>query len=277
VKELVKCLVTAGGGVVSTGEEEEIDAAVTGAMSHIDQGDRRLSVLLQFCTERLAARLRKWSALGQYGWVFDNAADSLDLTTHRMYGFDITEFLDNAEVRGPILKYLTYRTEAMLDGRRFIYVFDEWWKALANEDLARLTKDKGKTIRKRDGVLLLSTQEPSDALRSPEGRSSIEQCATLILLRNPAADRQDYVEGLKLTEAEFELVRTLPEDSRRFLVKQGPSSAVAELDLGSLEAELKVLSGTPDRAVLAERLAAECGDRPEEWLPKFWEELGVGP
>jgi len=274
-KELVKRLVASSGEPVTAREEEEIGAAVDGVMTHIDRGDRQLSVLLQLLSEGLATRLRKWCWGGQYGWVFDNASDSLDLTTHRIYGFDLTEFLGNQEVRGPLVRYLIQRTEAMLDGRRFIYVFDEWWKALGDLDLAELSKEKGKTIRKKDGVLLLATQEPSDALRSPQGRSSLEQCATLILLRNPAADRDDYVRGLKLSEAEFELVRTLPEDSRRFLVKQGRSSALAELDLEGLEAELKVLSGTPDRAALAERLALECGEAPEKWLPRFFEELGV--
>jgi len=274
-RELVRALARAGGAPLSTGEEEEVDAAVTSLVTHIDRRDRRLSVLLQFCTEAVAARLRRWCAGGPHGWVFDNEADLLDLTTHRMYGFDLTGFLDSPEVRGPMMRYLTHRVEEMLDGRRFLCVFDEWWKALGNEDLARLSRDKGKTIRKQDGLLLLCTQEPADALRSPEGRSNIEQCATLVLLRNPHADRADYVEGLKLSEAEFQLVRTLPEDSRRFLVKQGRSSALAELDLGTLEAELKVLSGTPDRAALAEELAAECGEDPGSWLPRFWERLGV--
>ena len=97
----------------------------------------------------------------------------------------------------------------------------------------------------------------------------------MILLRNPGADRADYVEGLKLTEKEYDLVRTLPEDSRRFLVKQGSHSALAELDLSALQAELKVLSGTPDRAALVDTLVAECGENPEAWLPRFWERLGV--
>ena len=274
VTELVKAMV-ATSGVVSRRDEEEIEAAVESAMRHIDRKDRRISILLELCTESVAARLRKWCAGGQYGWVFDNAEDTLDLTSHRMYGFDLTEFLDSPTVRGPLLRYLTYRTEAMLDGRRFIYVFDEWWKALKDQDLAALSRDKGKTIRKQDGVLLLATQEPNDALKSPEGRSNIEQCATLVLFPNPAADRKDYLEGLKLTPAEYELVRSLPADSRRFLVKQGGNSTLAELDLGSLEAELKVLSGTPDWAVLVERLTRECGENPDLWLPRFLHELGV--
>jgi type IV secretion system protein VirB4 len=207
--------------------------------------------------------------------VFDNPTDLLDLSTHRLYGFDLTEFLDSSEARGPMMKYLISRTEAMLDGRRFIYVFDEWWRALSADDFADLARNKGKTIRKQDGFLVLSTQEPDDALQTPVGKSVIQQSATLLLLRNPKATREDYVEGLKLSETEYELVRTLPEDSRRFLVKQGASSALAELDLSALPAELLVLSGTPDRAQLSAELSAEHGEAPELWLPRFWERLGA--
>ncbi|BDG08636.1 VirB4 family type IV secretion/conjugal transfer ATPase [Anaeromyxobacter paludicola] len=284
LKELVKALARAGGAELTHRDEEEIDSAVNTTMTLIDRRDRRLSVLLQSLPDpasgegahpSVASRLRRWCAGGEYGWVFDNEEDLLDLSSHRVYGFDITELLDAADARGPMMKYLLYRTEAMLDGRRFIYVFDEWWRALSAEDFAELTKNKGKTIRKQDGFLILCTQEPDDALQSPVGKSVLQQCATLLLLRNPSATREDYVEGLKLTPAEYELVRTLPEASRRFLVKQGESSAVAELDLSGMEGALAVLSGTPDRARLAAELTREVGDVPEKWLPRFWERVGV--
>jgi type IV secretion system protein VirB4 len=285
LKDLVKGLVSAGGHAVTHRDEEEIECAVNTMMTLIDRRHRRLSLLLQSLPETasdekdahpsVAARLRKWCQGGRYGWVFDNAQDLLDLATHRMYGFDLTEFLESVEARGPMLRYLLFRTGAMLDGRRFVYVFDEAWRALEDDELQRLAKSEGKTIRKKDGFLVLSTQEPDDALKSPVGKSVIQQCATLVLLRNPKADRDDYVGGLKLTETEFELVRSLPEDSRYFLVKQGANSALAHLDLSHLQAELAVLSGTPDRARLVTEIVAERGEDPEKWLPTFWERVGV--
>ncbi|MEI4855990.1 VirB4 family type IV secretion/conjugal transfer ATPase, partial [Klebsiella pneumoniae] len=84
---------------------------------------------------------------------------------------------------------------------------------------------------------------------------------------------EDYTEGFKLTDAEFELVKGLGEFSRQFLIKQGDQSALAELNLGKFNVttdgktierdfsdELLVLSGTPDNAELVETLIAEVGD-----------------
>jgi type IV secretion system protein VirB4 len=287
LKGLVKELVAAGGQAVTHRDEQEIEIAVNSLLSHIDREDRRLTVLLQFLPKpvggevdahpSVAARLGKWCEGGQYGWVFDSPCDLLDLRTHRLYGFDVGELLGDAEARGPMMKYLIFRTQEVLDGRRFVLVFDEWWRALDGDDFAELTKSEAKTARKKDGVLVVSTQEVDDALKHRVGKSTLEQMATLVLLRNPKANRADYVDGLKLTEREYELVRSFPEGGRQFLVKQGASSVVAELDLSALPAELAVLSGTPDRARMVEEIAAECGEKPERWLRKFWERLGVAP
>ena len=283
LKRFVKRLATASGDAITHVDEEQIDAAVNTLMTHIDRADRRLSTLLQSLPDPAGAagaehpsvhsRLRRWCEGGQYGWLFDNPVDALDLTTHRLYGFDVTEFLDSPETRGAVMMYLVYRTEGMIDGRRFMYVFDEFWKALSDEYFEDLAKNKQKTIRKQNGIFVFATQEPGDALESPIAKTLIQQVATMVLMPNPRADRADYVEGLKLTEAEFAVVQGLGADSRRFLVKQGDSSALAELNLNGFEEELLVLSGTPDNARMVEEIIAEVGEEPGTWLPVFWERV----
>lgn len=281
LKQFVKKLASAGGESVTHRDEEEIDQALAALMSpSIDKPLRRLSMLLQFLPNprsddqnarpTVAARLQKWCQGGEYGWLFDNDADALDLSTHRIYGFDITEFLDNPDARTPVMMYLLFRTEGMIDGRRFIYVFDEFWKPLQDEYFEDLAKNKQKTIRKQNGIFVFATQEPSDALESNIAKTLIQQCATYIFLANPKADYEDYTQGFKLTDAEFELVKGLGEFSRRFLIKQGDNSALAELNLSGFDDELLVLSGTPDNAELVEEIIAEIGnDDPAVWLPVF--------
>ena len=86
---------------------------------------------------------------------------------------------------------------------------------------------------------------------------------------NPAADRDDYVDGFKLTEREFEIIKELGEKSRRMLIKQGENSVVAELNLRGFNDELAVLSGNTATSMLVERLVKEKGEAPENWLTEF--------
>jgi len=281
LREFVKKLATVPGSLVTHSDEQEIDAALETVMFHMDKSSRRLSMLLQNLPNPRAherdaratvhARLEKWCDQSKLGWLFDNADDDMDLGAHRMYGFDMTELLDDPVTRVPAVMYLIHRTEGMIDGRRFIYVADEFWKLLQDEAFVELAKNKQKTIRKQNGLWIFCTQEPSDVLDSDIAKTLVQQCATLVCLPNPSADRSDYVDGLKLTEAEFDVVRNLGENSRRFLIKQGDSSAVAELNLDGFEDELLVLSGTPDNARLLETVMKEVGDEPESWMPVFLE------
>jgi type IV secretion system protein VirB4 len=103
----------------------------------------------------------------------------------------------------------------------------------------------------------------------------------MILLPNPNASREDYVEGLKLTEAEYRVVVSLDERSRCFLVKQGHGSAVCQLNLRGMDDSLSVISASTDNIeimhrILDERAAAEgvgVGDlKPEQWLATFYEQ-----
>src|ERR1019366_7509853 len=89
-----------------------------------------------------------------------------------------------------------------------------------------------------------------------------------IFLANPEAVREEYVDGFGLSEAEYDIVRSLgAQGGRRFLVKQGHSSAICELDLAGLEDFATVLSATTDNVALLDDIRGRVGDDPSEWLP----------
>ncbi|MEO0031835.1 MAG: hypothetical protein RIS94_1593 [Pseudomonadota bacterium] len=220
----------------------------------------------------IADRLEKWCEHGDLGWMFDNAEDSLDLE-RETYGFDMTALLDAPVLRTPAMMYLFYRIEQDLDGRPTIIVVDEGWKALDDEVFTRRLKDWQKTIRKRNGVVGFCTQSASDALESRIAATIVEQSATQIFLPNPKASAADYIDGFGLSEHEFDLVRSLPDTSRCFLIKRADHSAVVRLDLSGLEDQLVVLAGTERSVRLLDRLRAELGDDPAFWLPAFRAQL----
>jgi type IV secretion system protein VirB4 len=201
--------------------------------------------------------------------VLDNDTDALSLDA-RFLGFDMTHFLDHAEVRTPIMMYLFHRLAALVDGRRLVVDIDEFWKALGDEAFRGLAQDGLKTYRKQNAFMVFGTQSPADVLRSPIAHTIVEQCATQIFLPNPHAAERDYVEGFGLTHREFSLVRDeLAPEQRRFLVKQGLNSVVVELDLSGLDDALAVLSGRTETIELLDRLRAAHGDDPAHWSAPF--------
>lgn len=261
---------------LSAKEELDISRAVR-EVARMEKPLRRLSMVRQLLPNvgenSLHARLAKWCAGGRLGWVLDNPTDTVDLARANLFGFDDTELLDDAEVSTPVTMYLLHLTESLIDGRRFIYVMTEFWKRLGDPVFTDFAKNKQKTIRKQNGLGIFDTQSPADVLRSDIARALIEQSATFFFLPNPRADYDDYVYGFKLTEAEFNIVRNLGENSRMFLVKQGHRSAIGKLDLAGLGDVLDVLSGTTDNVELLDTIRAQVGDDPDVWLPVFHAQL----
>jgi type IV secretion system protein VirB4 len=223
----------------------------------------------------LYERLGRWCQGGALGWVFDQAEDRLiDLDSASVIGFDTSEFLDLPEVRTPVMFYLLQVMEELVNGERLIYVISEFWKALDHPIFSDFAKQKQKTIRKQNGLGIFDTQSPSDVLRHPIGRTMIEQSVTKVFLANPEAVREEYVEGFGLSEAEYDIVRSLgAQGGRRFLVKQGHASAICELDLSGLDDFITVLSATTDNVALLDDIRARHGDDPFQWLPVLLREV----
>ncbi len=279
--DLVKVL--AGKHEYSAREEEDIFRAVASMLDtpmHLRTMGNFQKSLPNLGDDGLYARLRRWTCGNSLGWVFDNPVDTVDLGRASIIGFDYTDVIDNPEVRVPVINYLLHRLESLIDGRPLIYVMDEFWKILDGEGgLKEFAKNKQKTIRKQNGLGIFATQSPEDALRSDISAALIEQTATLILLPNPNASKTDYIDGLKLTDAEFKVVTALDERSRCFLVKQGHASSVCQLNLRGMDDILAVISASTDNIEIMHRILAAAAAReqvsidqlrPDQWLTDFY-------
>lgn len=276
LQALVRKLVTADGHHLTPSEERAIDDGITGVLG-LPRPQRRLVKLLDFLDvsdpDGAAARLNRWVLGGALAWVFDNDVDLIDPAKHRVNGFDITDLLDNDTVREPVLMYLLHRQEEVIDGRRIMIGFDEGWKVLYDPWLSVYLENKLKTIRKQNGFIVFGTQSPSDVLKARIADTLVQQSVTQIYLPNPKASHADYVGGFKLSEREFEIIQSdMPAmPNRHFLVKQGTHSAICELNLGGLDDELAVLSGTTATVELLQQILPETGPNPADWLPVFHE------
>jgi type IV secretion system protein VirB4 len=130
-------------------------------------------------------------------------------------------------------------------------------------------RDWEKTIRKRNGIVGFVTQNAEDALASKIASAIVEQAATQIFTANPKAAREDYVTGFGLTDHEYQLVRSLPDTSRCFLVKHGAESVVVRLNLAGADDLLTILSGRERTVRLFDEIRSRTGDDPALWIPEL--------
>src|SRR3546814_14847638 len=95
--------------------------------------DRSILALRQLLGQRdpegIGARLEKWARGGSLGCVFDNEIDALSLEAP-FVGFDMTDFLDNPEVRTPPMMYMFHWIDGLLAGRRLVLAIAEFWEYL---------------------------------------------------------------------------------------------------------------------------------------------------
>jgi type IV secretion system protein VirB4 len=218
----------------------------------------------------LFARMRPWWGEGERAWLFDNEQDLTDLSAATV-GFDMTALLDDPAVRTPALLYFFHRVEHRLDGTPSIIVVDEGWKALDDDVFVRRIKDWEKTIRKRNGIVGFATQSAQDALESRIASAIVEQAATQIFMINPKARAEDYIDGFGLTPHEYELVRSLPDNSHCFLIKHGNESVVARLNLTGEKDLLTILSGREATVRLFDELSEKTGLDPTAWMAQLLE------
>lgn len=292
VKRLVRlCAEISLNAPITHEEVKQVSEAVESVMgedSLIPIGDRTFTAIVQHIPrpfqvgagERpsLASLLESWCRGGEHGWVFDGDRDTLDLSKHDVFGFDLTDFIVGPGQKAPIARtplfmYLLYRVRASVDGRRrVIQTFDEFAQYLDDPTITLEVKRGLKTDRKKDCIYIFATQEANDALDSTIGKTIVQACVTKVLLYNPEATPSDYLEYLKLTPAEFDAMLSIPEDSRQFLIKQGNQSALATLDLSGMEDEISILSGTPDNAERLEKVIQQLGsDDPDAWMPAYFD------
>jgi type IV secretion system protein VirB4 len=190
------------------------------------------------------ARLEKWCAGGEFGWVIDCVRDIVELDG-RVIGFDQSGLLDDPIASGAVMATLFHYTGKLVDGRRLLFLLDEVWNALLIEEFHAAIHNGLKTWRKYNSPILIATQSVADALKSPIAHTIREQCPTQLHFANPRAVWSDYgPEGMHLTETEFDIVQKMPKGNGTFLLRQGSRSVVVQAPLGGLDVEIAVISGT---------------------------------
>ena len=103
----------------------------------------------------------------------------------------------------------------------------------------------------------------------------MDNVATQIYFSNPQGKADEYVDGLKLTTSEYEVIRKNTPDSRLFLVKQENESVICRLNLSVMPDVLSILSGNLSSVKVLDEIRSTVGDDPKKWMPVFLKKLGL--
>jgi type IV secretion system protein VirB4 len=199
----------------------------------VDASLRTLGVLANILPHALAERLAKWVRGGQFGFLFDNARDTVSFS--RFQCFDFQQMSQYPELLEPLLFYILHRSSAVICDRAISPVFkaffiDEAWVFLKNPSIQRYVLEALKTWRKHNAAMILSTQSLDELRRSDLLDVILESAATKIFLANPDMDRDLYRKQFHLNETEIERIAGLI-PKQQFLIKTPELAKVANLSV----------------------------------------------
>lgn len=245
LQSLITSLVTRNGELLSSREQEMVNVGIKSVMDNFSKEDRKygISLLLEHLVEDIneansvKSRLRLWQKGNKFGWIFDNEFDELKFNDDSIsiYGIDGTELLKDNEINDVVAYYILWRLMDLTDGRRFVLFIDEGWDWIRNKTVADEVFNKEKTIRKQNGLIVIGTQSVEDLAKSNIKTALIEQSSTIILLSNPQAKRVDYVDGLNMTNEDYEFVKNIDPNLYCFMVRKNDGERTEViLDLSSV-------------------------------------------
>jgi type IV secretion system protein VirB4 len=260
-----------------------IEDAIEG-MYRLDLSERQFCHIAPFFGKNskgsLRARFELWHSDREHAWVFDHEHDCFEQQYYgaEIIGLDLSHILKDAVCKTATLMYLLHRFSQQLEGQRGMIFLDEGWLALQDKYFQNIINDLSRTPRKKDNCFGLATQAAHDTSSSAIQAPINEAAACKIFFPNPMADRKTYIGSFGLTEREFELIKTLPDDRHYFLLNyaRGKESVVLRANLDGLEDEIAVISGRKETVALLDTIRTEVGDDSKIWLPIFHQRRKTG-
>lgn len=259
--------------VPSVDDEKQLQKSINFVYTQQSANKQRFARVLDYLqSQPLKTALGRWVGEGAYAWVLDNQLDRFDLTNYNAFGFDMTDFLQNELAKTPIISYLFHKINESRSGKPYSIDIDEAGIALADPGLQVRVGKEARTIRKKNGIITLATQNPLDLSAEKLEGTLINQLPTGFYFPNPTAKWAEY-EALGLSRREFELVKSgMSSTPGTILLKKGITSNVIRIDLSGMNQYLAVLSGNEPNVLIYREIRQRLGQDapPEVWLPEFY-------
>ena len=246
---------------------DEIARAVSVNFDYLQDKDRLLKNLWESCfssSGNMRAALKKWVDPLQYGDMFNETADTLDLDA-RLTTFDFTEILQDEVLAPAVISYILHRINniTVSGGNPSLIMIDETAPMLENKmfrDNFIVGLQEG---RKNRQAYMVAFQRANVLDKLGIGDVVRGQAQTVLFFRNPAADLNDYAHwNLNPLEMAFIQGKAYPNLKRAVLLSRpvNGESVILNTELGGLGNMLRLFESGRSSVLLAEELYKQFGN-----------------
>lgn len=232
-----------------------------------ESDSRTLTELLFPQDKELQTALKYYQLGGSSGGILDGTDDAFK--DSRFQVFEQGHLLKKGDkLIVPTLSYIFHQIELRMDGRPTKIYIDEAWVNLMNALSLEQVEEWLRTVRKKNGALVLATQSLSEINNSAIRDLILESCPTKIFLPNPEAlnpaTRKQY-ESVGLTDRQIELIATAVRKRDYYFVSP-LGQRMFSLDLGPLALSIVGVNGKKKRHRVDELINEHGGYWLEAWL-----------
>ena len=245
---------------------DEIARAVSVNFDYLPEKDRLLKNLYESCFSSSGAmrgQLKKWVDPLQYGDIFNEDQDTLDLQS-RLTTFDFTDILQDETLAPAVISYILHRINnvTVSGGNPSLIMIDETAPMLENKMFRDNFIAGLQEGRKNRQAYMVAFQRANVLDKLGIGDVVRGQAQTVLFFRNPAADLSDYEKwNLNPLEMAFIQGKAYANLKRAVLLMRpvNNESVILNTELGGLGNLLKLFESGRSSVLLAEELYKNYG------------------
>ena len=259
---------------------DEIARAVSVNFDYLPDRDRILKNLWESCfasNGNMRPALKKWIDPLQYGDIFNETSDTLDLQS-RLTTFDFTEILQDETLAPAVISYILHRINniTVSGGNPSLIMIDETAPMLENKMFRDNFITGLQEGRKNRQAYMVAFQRANVLDKLRIGDVVRGQAQTVLFFRNPAADASDYQYwNLNPLEMAFIQGKAYPNLKRAVLLSRPVTgeSVILNTELGGLGNLLRLFESGRSSVLLAEELYKQYGNN---FVSEYLKKQGAG-
>lgn len=259
---------------------DEIARAVSVNFDYLPDRDRILKNLWESCfasNGNMRPALKKWIDPLQYGDIFNETSDTLDLQS-RLTTFDFTEILQDETLAPAVISYILHRINniTVSGGNPSLIMIDETAPMLENKMFRNNFITGLQEGRKNRQAYMVAFQRANVLDKLGIGDVVRGQAQTVLFFRNPAADASDYQYwNLNPLEMAFIQGKAYPNLKRAVLLSRPVTgeSVILNTELGGLGNLLRLFESGRSSVLLAEELYKQYGNN---FVSEYLKKQGTG-